>query len=97
MVAQMSGKCAVCGAPTKRDSSRGRQNRTCSRECLSKYSVMRGKMNRKNRPSGMRATEADDYLALLERAEDCPSYEREYWLSEARKLKHRVAPRQFSD
>lgn len=92
-----AGSCKICGKPTKRDHTRARVNRTCSPECLSKFMSENSRSRYRNSCSGMRATQADDYLDLIERAENLPAYERENLLKRARELRDRVAPLRFWD
>ena len=88
-VATKVGKCHVCGGAVNRDARRSRQNRTCSRACMAELARQR---HRREKPMGMNLFQTERYLDLLERAEDCAPHEREYWLSEARKILVEACP-----
>jgi predicted nucleic acid-binding Zn ribbon protein len=83
------GKCHVCGGAVTRDHGRSRQNRTCSRECMAELARMR---HRREKPMGMNLFQTERYLECLENAEACMPHEREYWMSEARKLLVEACP-----
>lgn len=89
VVGTQVGKCHVCGGPVRRDNRRSRQNRTCSRECMTELARRRHK---REKPMGMNLFQTEQYLDFLARAEECMPHEREYWLAEARKLLVEACP-----
>lgn len=94
---KMTGACSVCGKPVKRDTGRSRQNRTCSRECLSIFASQNTKRRRRTKPQGLTVYQAEDYLELLELAERARPDERADILREARKMLQGLVPNPFSD
>ena len=92
---EITGKCKVCGKPVKRDQGRARQNRTCSKPCLSKLASMNSKRRYRSRAAGLTSYESEDYLDLVAMAEIARGDRKKELISEARKMLRRLVPNTY--